>query len=296
MRVCYRRAVPSDIARWWPTVRSEWGLFSAPLLRRVPSLIAELVASDRLTMCVFEESETKTPMTIGGFGFLARTFIDQALSVEGKSLLEQAFDAEARSTPAFLGRRQIVVGNRRRDLEMVNFMAAPPKDGADRVLWVSAVYDAWQFFVKGFQLNGVWQENMSLHLDEPLLSAGYRIVRRVHRSTSEVVTLFHTSRSDGGGMMGSLIASVMTSPFPVFEFTHSEQRLLECALLDNTDQEIADILHVTPDAIKKRWRNIHAKVMTAEPATLRGITSALGRRRAILGRVRPRLEELRPYR
>ena len=45
MRVCYRRAVPSDIARWWPTVRAEWGLFSAPLVRRVPSLIAELVAS-----------------------------------------------------------------------------------------------------------------------------------------------------------------------------------------------------------------------------------------------------------
>ena len=295
MRVRYRRAVPSDIARWWPSVRSDWGLFSAPLVRRVPSLIAELVASDRLTMCVFEDPEAKSPITMGGFGFLGRTFIEGALAVEGRPLLDQAFDAESRSTPTFLGRQQIIRGNRDRDLEMVNFMASPPKEGADRVLWVSAVYDAWQFFVKGFQLNGVWQENASPHLDEPLLSAGYRVMRRFQRSTSEVVTLFHTSRSDGGGMMGSLIASVMTSPFPVFGFTHSEQRLLECALLDNTDQEIADILRVTPDAIKKRWRNIHTKVMTLEPATLRGITSALGRRRAILGRVRPRLEELRPY-
>ena len=96
-------------------------------------------------------------------------------------------------------------------------------------------------------------------------------------------------------MMGSLIASVMTSPLPVFGFTHSEQRLLECALLDNTDQEIAEMLGVTPDAIKKRWRNIHTKVTRREPGTLSGIASALGRRRAILGRVRPRLEELRPY-
>lgn len=145
------------------------------------------------------------------------------------------------------------------------------------------------------QLNGVWQENASPHVDETLLSAGYRVVRRLQRSTSDVVTLFHTSRSDGGALMGSLVASVMISPFPVFGFTHSEQRLLECAFLDNTDQEIADILAVTPDAIKKRWRNIHTKVMAREPATLGGIQSAVGRRRAILGRVRPRLEELRPY-
>ena len=257
--------------------------------------IAELVGSDGLTMCVLENPEAKTPITMGGFGFLERTFIEQALTVEGRSLLEQAFDAESRSTPTFLDRRQIVRGNRDRDLEMINFMAAPPKEGVDRVLWVSAVYDAWQFFVKGFQLNGVWQENTSPHLDEPLLSAGYKVVRRFKRSSSEVVTLFHTSRSDGGGMMGSLIASVMTSPLPVFGFTRSEQRLLECALLDNTDQEIAEMLGVTPGAIKKRWRNIHTKVTRREPGTLSGIASALGRRRAILGRVRPRLEELRPY-
>ena len=106
MRVRYRRAVPSDIARWWPTVRGDWGLFSAPLVRRVPSLIAELVASDRLTMCVFEDPEAKTPITMGGFGFLGRTFIEHALTVEGRPLLEQAFDAESRSTPTFLGRRR----------------------------------------------------------------------------------------------------------------------------------------------------------------------------------------------
>jgi hypothetical protein len=55
------------------------------------------------------------------------------------------------------------------------------------------------------------------------------------------------------------------------------------------------VLQVTPDAIKKRWRSINAKVGHREPATLAVVTSAIGRRRAILGRIRPRLEELRPY-
>src|SRR5262249_8865960 len=160
----------------------------------------------------------------------------------------------SRSTPTFLGHRQVVRGNHAGDLELVNFMATPPNDGVDRPHWVSAVYDGWQFFVKGFELNGVWQENTSPHLDKTLLSVGYNIVRRFKRSTPEVITLFHASRLGGDDKVVSLVRSVMSSPPPIFGFSHSEQRLLECALLDNTDQEIADLLQVTPDAIKKRWR------------------------------------------
>jgi hypothetical protein len=154
------------------------------------------------------------------------------------------------------------------------------------------VYDAWQFFVKGFALNGIWQENASPRHDATLSAAGYRVVRKFQRHASDVVTLLHTSRADAEG---SLVRSVMTCPAPVFGFSRAEQRLIECALLDQTDQEIADRLDVTPDAIKKRWRSINARVIEREPATLAGVTSAIGRRRAILGRIRPRLEELRPY-
>jgi len=232
---------------------------------------------------------------MGGFGFLRREFIEQAQRTEGRSVLEQAFDAESRSTPIFLGRQQIVRGNRARDLEMVNFFASPP-EGADLQHLVSVVYDAWQFFVKGFDLNGIWQENASPRHEATLLSAGYRLVRKFEREPSAVVTLLHVSKADESGKVVSLVGSVMSSPSPVFEFSRAEQRLLECALLDHTDQEAADLLQVTPDAIKKRWRNINAKVLAREPATLGGVTSAVGRRRAILGRIRPRLEELRPYR
>jgi DNA-binding CsgD family transcriptional regulator len=292
MSVLYRRALPRDIAPAWPTVRSDWGLFPAAFLPRVPAIIADLVSSDRLTMCVLEDSRSKTPVLMGGFGFLPRGFIERAQRVQCCSILEQAFDAEGRSTPVFLGRRQVAEGNRARDLEMINFFASPPDDGPDFQHLVSAVYDAWQFFVKGFELNGIWQENASPRHDATLSSAGYRVARKFERNTTDVVTLFHTSRTDGEG---SLIGSVMTSPTPVFGFTRAEQRLLECALLDQTDQEVADVLQVTPDAIKKRWRSINAKVSHREPATLAGVTSAVGRRRAILGRIRPRLEELRPH-
>jgi hypothetical protein len=229
---------------------------------------------------------------MGGFGFLPRGFIERAQRVECSSVLEQAFDSECRLTPVFLGRRQVLEGNRARDLEMINFFASPPDEGPAVQHLVSAVYDAWQFFVKGYDLNGIWQENASPRHDGTLSAAGYRVVRKFERNTTDVVTLFHTSRTDGEG---SLIGSVMTSPPPVFGFSRAEQRLLECALLDQTDQEAAEILQVTPDAIKKRWRSINLKVSDREPATLCGVASAVGRRRAILGRIRPRLEELRPH-
>jgi hypothetical protein len=295
MSILYRRALPRDIAAAWPTVRSDWGLFSRVLLPRVPAIIADLVSSERLTMCLFEDSGSRTPVTMGGFGFLRREFIEQAKQTDGRSVLEQAFDAESRAAPTFLGRRQIVQGNRARDLEMINFMASPPDNSAEAPHHVSAVYDAWQFFVKGFELNGIWQENASPRLDATLLAAGYEIARRFERDTADVVTLFHASRIDGANTSGSLIRSVMTSPAPVFGFSRAEQQLIECALLDQTDYEAARLLQVTPDAIKKRWRSINAKVFAREPAILSGVTSAVGRRRAILGRVRPRLEELRPY-
>src|SRR3954451_16598409 len=108
MSIRYRRACPRDIAPAWPTVRCDWALFSRSLLPRVPAIIADLVASERLTMCVLEHSATRIPVTMGGFGFLRREFIERALSVEGRSVLEQAFDAESQSTPTFLAGEQIV--------------------------------------------------------------------------------------------------------------------------------------------------------------------------------------------
>jgi hypothetical protein len=295
MSILYRRALPQDIPTAWPTVRSDWGLFSRALLPYVPAIIADLVVSERLTMCLFEDSRSRTPVLMGGFGFLCREFVEHARTVEGRSVLEQAFDAESQSTATFLGRRQIAQGNRARDLEMINFMASPPDDGSDLHHLTSAVYDGWQFFVKGFELNGIWQENASPRHDGTLLSAGYKLARKFVRDTAEVVTLFHAPRMDGENNVVSLVRSVMTSPAPVFGFSRAEQQLLECALLDQTDQEAAHVLQVTPDAVKKRWRSINAKVLAREPGTFSGLTSSVARRRAILGRIRPRLEELRPY-
>jgi hypothetical protein len=49
------------------------------------------------------------------------------------------------------------------------------------------------------------------------------------------------------------------------------------------------------DAIKKRWRSIHAKVANADPGLLAAVDSGVAQRRELLNYLELHLEELRPY-
>jgi hypothetical protein len=40
----------------------------------------------------------------------------------------------------------------------------------------------------------------------------------------------------------------------------TKQQLLELALLDHADREIADRVELTADAVKKRWRSVYVRV------------------------------------
>lgn len=85
-------------------------------------------------------------------------------------------------------------------------------------------------------------------------------------------------------------------PKPHFAFSIGEQRLLEYALLDTSDEQTADELHLSPDAIKKRWRSIYTRIEAADTILLSAVASGTARRRAVLHYLRQHLEELRPYR
>jgi hypothetical protein len=87
----------------------------------------------------------------------------------------------------------------------------------------------------------------------------------------------------------------MISPCPRFGFTAAEQQLLELALLDHSDRDAAVALHLSTEAIKKRWRSIYKKVSQIEAALLPPELNGSGQRRALLQSLRNNLQELRPY-
>jgi hypothetical protein len=81
-----------------------------------------------------------------------------------------------------------------------------------------------------------------------------------------------------------------------FQFSSGEQMLLECALMDCSDAEASTRLHLSMDAVKKRWRSICHKVDMVAPGVLGEAESGSARRRSLLRYLKHHLEELRPYR
>jgi hypothetical protein len=292
MPIRYRRALPTDALQAWPDIRADWGLFRPALRRRVPQLLAELLANDRIFLCAFEDIETRRLLMLGGYGCLPLSFVEDGQECSGRTILEQALDAEVAARPVFMGPRQIAEANTRGALEVLNFMVVSAREGPRFLDEVAVVHNAWTFFVQGHRMNGLWHENGLPHVTEALLASGWHAVRTFSRSSGEQVSLLHLSATDPGAIMSGVTFS---PPYARFGFTRREQRLLEYSLLDYSDQEVATFLELTPDAVKKRWRSIHAKVTAREPELLDGVSSATGRRKALLGRVRQSLEELRPF-
>lgn len=88
---------------------------------------------------------------------------------------------------------------------------------------------------------------------------------------------------------------------PIFGFTPNEQRILRLALDGHTDDSIAKISATSSTTVKKRLRDIYAKVSDASPPApglakpiLNGARGAETRRH-LLNYLRDHPEELRPY-
>ncbi|MFZ4508907.1 MAG: hypothetical protein ACOYON_14555 [Fimbriimonas sp.] len=85
---------------------------------------------------------------------------------------------------------------------------------------------------------------------------------------------------------------------PRFMFTPTQQQVLLLARAGQTDNEIADELNISLDAVKKRWSSIYVRAQEVLPGLLPEqphIGRGVEKRRALLTHLRERPEELRPY-
>ena len=88
---------------------------------------------------------------------------------------------------------------------------------------------------------------------------------------------------------------------PRFYFKPTEQELLLHALIGETDEELAQILCLSPNTLKKRWQSIYARVEAVAPeifgvTAIRGTEARRGteKRRNVMEYIRHHLEEVRP--
>ncbi len=297
MQIRHRRAIPQDISRAGPVLEPERVLYSPRTWKLLPELLEDLLARERILLCTLDDRETGRMVGIGGSGFLHPDFLETALAGPG-SLADAAFTAESEGRPAFLNRKQIAEGNRAIDLRLLNFLGAPRCIDVNHPETLEALggfAEAWNFYHKGFALREIWTERATPFMIEAVSRLGMRVYRERTLPSGAPSKLFVITREEALKSTPSWPGSAMISPSPRFGFTAAEQQLLELALLDHSDREAAAGLHLSTEAIKKRWRSIYKKGSQIEAAHLPQELNGSGQRRALLQSLRNNLQELRPY-
>jgi hypothetical protein len=292
-----RPARPSDFRDAFSLLEPDRPLFSAALWRALPSILADLLAAERIRVCAFENMVTGAVAFLGGSAFLNPRVRDAALHQQASSLMAVLFRVHGEGGYPFLNRRQVAEGNRRGDLCLLNMFGSPHglvDAGGTMQEAATKATAAWRFFHDGFDLGTILLETANATQAAFFRNMPAELVWQRTSVTGQRMWLFRIDRGKLGRMPLNPFVS-MTRTAPRFHFSPSQQRVLELALLDFSDREIVAALDVTEDSLKKRWRSVYQRVKRIEPAVLDG-RSGTDARRALLQRLRQNLVELRPFR
>jgi hypothetical protein len=89
---------------------------------------------------------------------------------------------------------------------------------------------------------------------------------------------------------------------PKIGLPRSEQRLLCAALQGGTDEELANLLEISPSAVKKMWASVYLRVESIKPSDLKFAANENAdgdrgreKKHKLLAYLREHPEELRPY-
>jgi hypothetical protein len=273
-------------------------LYDADLWSSLPALLEDLMQRDLATFVVIESLPRRVPHLFGGISFVRPEYVAQGRA--GPSTLPNCvLRAAIEKRNPFLSPREVGEENSRGELHLMLLFGninAIDLANQDLANLHRTSNEGLQFFLFGYSLRAIWYERLSaFHVGE-LKQLGMFIDRQLPLSCGATATLLRLTREEALANPHARFCTYFCPPKPRFAFSFGEQRLLEYALLDGADEAAAQDLHLSQDAIKKRWRSIYTKTEAANADLLSGITSGAARRRAVLHYLRRHLEELRPYR
>lgn len=247
---------------------------------------------------------------VGASGFIHPEFL-QSATQSGNGILDATFHAESKGRSVFMNYKEVAKANRHDDLRLLNFFGAPP--GIDlgdastlaaletgitdpnTLAMLGTILEAWTFFHKGFRIREIWFETAIPLMIQFQLQIGFRVHQATMLPDGKFAQLLRITREEAVEAWPTFPGSIMVCPRPRFGFTRAEQKLLEMALLDCSDRDAATELHLSADAVKKRWRSIYAKISRVEPAILPAELTGADQRRALLKALRNSLQEIRPF-
>jgi hypothetical protein len=293
-----RRACPEDISRSRTLWNCNRKYFDAETWNALPSLLEDLLRREVISLAIIETASRKLPRMLGGISFVDPDYVKEARA-SSSTLHNFMFAAALRGKKPFLAPKQVAIENARGTLNLMNFFGnldVIDLSDAELANFYAVSNEGYRFFHFGYNYRVMWFEVFQPHHVVELQTQGMHIDRQLLLSEGDTATVLRLTAEEALADPYRRFCALFFPPKPCFHFSSGEQILLECALMEYSDSDAANRLHLSADGVKKRWRSIYQKVEMIAPELLSGAESGSARRRTLLLYLRQHLEELRPYR
>jgi len=311
----FRLAHPRDLPHCVPLLPP--GCKLAPAVRhRLPEIWAELLAGEARTFPVIDDLERDYPDNIEGFGlsvFVTDAFAEELIGTPRPYAPALFYERLISGDKVLLTRENLQTAHATSGINifgihfgMRNHDLSDPRSVQVLIAGSAGFY----FFHGGYRIRTIMAEHYGEQSVGFMERGGFPLVHD-HRKLSpaafvgvpetEVPYFFALRReSVEPGAANPMTQLFAAAPARIF-FSAAERRILERALLNETDAAIADALGISRNAVLKTWRGIYERVDRRLPQLIAKGGAADGgrgqeKRRHVLLYLRSHLEELRPGR
>jgi DNA-binding CsgD family transcriptional regulator len=296
LRLPYPEGCSRALVEMWRALLSNWAMQislvedrAKPLASRIVSFSATVFATDEF--CCEARSTLAPYLGVQ----VARRFLSHKLPL--------------------LNRKQVARANARRGLNAIMCFGGCEADGlsSDQILAVREKQsEAFRLDLSGYRIKEFLADTIGEEAAQWMLDSGAHLRRDYSRyfekrdsptpEASQRPWLVGLTKTEALANPGSYLSSFFVYAPPRFHFSHSEQLLLQHALVGETSDELANSLFISPWTVKKRWHAIYERVANVDRELLPPVANGLHvasrgaeHRRHLLYYLRQHLEELRPW-
>jgi len=311
----FRPAVPADLNRCAELLPAGFRA-SAAVRRRLIAIWQDILASEARTFTIVEDLERPRPMNIEGFGisvFVRESFLQEFWTSPRPYLAAAFYERMLAGDDPMLTGAELADINATTGLNVLvlHFGLSNEDLSNPRTAQVlSVASSAFFFFHAGYRIHVLMNEVYGPQHCAYMEQGGFRLLRDFHaecpaefkNALPEQHPYLFALRSEWvkPGAVQPLSHLFFAAP-PRIGFSALERRVLEGAILNESDLQIAERLGMSVDSVKKAWRNIYARAGREVRSLMPPSNSDSGirgqeKRRHILEYVRVHPEELRPVR
>lgn len=293
------------------------GLRLTPSLRRrLPEIWARLLSSDARVFTIIDDIGHDHPGNIEGFGltvFVPDSFADELIGAPWPHSSARFYERLVAGDKVLLTREELEAAHLTHGINalglhfgMRNHDLSNPRSSQLLNVANAACY----FFHAGWHIRMLMFEVYGEQTARYMESGGFRLVHDFREISpaafaevpdNELPYFFAARREWVEPAVISGLSQLFASSPPCIHFSAAERRLLERALLNESDESVAATLGISRDAVRKTWRGIYERVNHQLPRLIPEGNAPDGsrgqeKRRHLLLYLRSHLEELRPYR